>query len=75
MQTILMKWNRRANEIVENDLNAYFVNVSNIFAENGLNILHDDYFHPNDKGYQLIAEAIFAQIKENEKAIFNVNQP
>jgi len=42
----------------------YFVNIDDIFTDLQVNLLFDDQFHPNDKGYQLIAERVYETLGE-----------
>jgi lysophospholipase L1-like esterase len=72
---VSVNWNAVSEEVTNQYNKAYFVNVSQIFTENGLLILHDDYFHPNDQGYQLIANEIFSVIRKHTEEIFNNGQP
>ncbi len=64
MNQIVDEWNRESNSIVERDGNAYFVDIHDIFLNNEENLLYTDYFHPNDRGYQLIADRIYGLLDE-----------
>ncbi|MBT2705033.1 SGNH/GDSL hydrolase family protein [Bacillus sp. ISL-35] len=64
MNQIVDKWNGESNSIVERDGNAYFVDIHDIFLNNEENLLYTDYFHPNDRGYQLIADRIYGLLDE-----------
>lgn len=59
MNQIVDEWNGKSQLIVENDINAYFVDIHDIFLNNEENLLYTDYFHPNDRGYQLIADRVY----------------
>lgn len=59
MNQIVDEWNGESLSIVGQDGNAYFVDIHDIFLNNEENLLYTDYFHPNDRGYQLIAERIY----------------
>ncbi|MCM3664372.1 SGNH/GDSL hydrolase family protein [Mesobacillus subterraneus] len=59
MNQIVDEWNGKSRLIVENDRNAYFVDIHDIFLNNEENLLYTDYFHPNDRGYQLIADRVY----------------
>ncbi|RSD26275.1 SGNH/GDSL hydrolase family protein [Mesobacillus subterraneus] len=65
MNEIVDEWNRQSQEIVENDENAYFVDIHDIFLNNEENLLYTDYFHPNDRGYQLIADRVYELLEQN----------
>jgi lysophospholipase L1-like esterase len=49
---------------VEKDDNAYFIDIHDIFINNEENLLAEDYFHPNDRAYELIAGRIYKLINE-----------
>jgi lysophospholipase L1-like esterase len=59
MNQIVDEWNGKSQIIVDNDGNAYFVDIHDIFLNNEENLLYTDYFHPNDRGYQLIADRVY----------------
>lgn len=56
---IINDWNQASQEILTQFENTYFVEVDDIFREGGESLLYNDYFHPNDKGYELIAGRIY----------------
>ncbi|MDG5470571.1 SGNH/GDSL hydrolase family protein [Jeotgalibacillus sp. ET6] len=58
MELIVEEWNNSAKAIAGQWDNTSFVEVSDLFASSQENLLHTDYFHPNDIGYSLIAERI-----------------
>lgn len=64
MNQIVDEWNVESNSIVGMDGNAYFVDIHDIFLNNEENLLYTDYFHPNDRGYQLIADRIYGLLDE-----------
>jgi len=52
-------------EVTKSDSNAYFIRIDDIFAASDENLLYqEDYFHPNDRGYELIAARIYEEMKE-----------
>jgi lysophospholipase L1-like esterase len=59
MNQIVDEWNAQSRLIIENDGNAFFVDIHDIFLNNEENLLYTDYFHPNDRGYQLIADRVY----------------
>jgi lysophospholipase L1-like esterase len=61
---IIGEWNLASQDVLMNYPNTYFVEIADLFYEEGDNLLHTDYFHPNDKGYELIANRIFAIINK-----------
>lgn len=64
MDMILEEWNDISKKILQKYEYAYFVDISNIFQRSGANLLYTDYFHPNDIGYELIAEEVYAVLNE-----------
>lgn len=63
-QLIVNEWNDASLKIVNQYENTIFVNISKIFAETDSNLLYEDHFHPNNKGYKLIAKEVFKTLKE-----------
>ncbi len=62
---IIAEWNKMSRQILEQYPNTYFVDISHIFQENGEDLLYaKDYFHPNDKGYQVIAKQVYSVLNE-----------
>lgn len=58
--TIMEEWNKSSERIVSEYDEAYYVNIGDIFTGTTAEVLYtEDYFHPNDLGYQLIADRIY----------------
>lgn len=55
---IIDDWNSSSKKILAQYPETYFVEVNDIFLEGGEKLLYSDYFHPNDKGYELIADRV-----------------
>lgn len=55
MDQIVADWNQAGHTVVTNYPNAYFVDIQDIFQNTNEDLLYTDNFHPNDKGYELIA--------------------
>ncbi|CRK83812.1 SGNH/GDSL hydrolase family protein [Neobacillus massiliamazoniensis] len=55
MDQIVSDWNQAGQTVVTSYPNAYFVDIQDIFQNTNENLLFTDNFHPNDKGYELIA--------------------
>ena len=68
MDEIVINWNKTSTEVVAEFENASFVPVADIFKNNEESLLYTDYFHPNSRGYELIAERIYFHL-ENEKML------
>ncbi|MEK3886108.1 SGNH/GDSL hydrolase family protein [Bacillus sp. FSL K6-3431] len=71
MSTIVENWNQTSLEEVSNVDRAIFVPIANIFENNEESLLYTDYFHPNNRGYELIGDRIFSQL-ENENLLKSV---
>lgn len=61
---ILEEWNHLAKSVLKEYNGTYFVAVDEGFASGGVEFLYEDYFHPNDRGYQYIAEQLYLSIIE-----------
>ncbi|GHH98297.1 SGNH/GDSL hydrolase family protein [Neobacillus kokaensis] len=58
MDKIVSEWNKTGQSVIVNYPNAYFVEIDDLFLNTNENLFYTDHFHPNDKGYQLIAERL-----------------
>lgn len=63
MDQIVDEWNKTSKEILGKYPNTYFVEIDDIFQEKAEELLYTDYFHPNDKGYKLIADRVYATLE------------
>lgn len=61
---LVKNWNQASQKILAQFDNTYFVEVDDVFREGGENLLYTDYFHPNDKGYELIARRVYDTLAE-----------
>ncbi|WP_144463741.1 SGNH/GDSL hydrolase family protein [Siminovitchia fortis] len=59
MDQIVDNWNNVSSETIAKYDHALFVPVADIFENNEESLLYTDYFHPNTRGYELIAERIY----------------
>jgi lysophospholipase L1-like esterase len=64
MDEIVADWNKAGQSVIVNYPNAYFVPIEDVFLHADENLLYTDNFHPNDKGYQLIAERLNETLEE-----------
>ncbi|MFJ7725670.1 SGNH/GDSL hydrolase family protein [Neobacillus sp. NPDC097160] len=55
MDQIVADWNQAGQSVIANYPNAYFVEIEDVFLNAAEELLYTDHFHPNDKGYELIA--------------------
>lgn len=68
-QEILNNWNEIGKTVVSQYENSYFVDIYDTFSENSLELLYEDQFHPNDKGYELIADQVFLTLKDEVEPV------
>ncbi|MFB3166262.1 SGNH/GDSL hydrolase family protein [Neobacillus sp. 179-C4.2 HS] len=64
LDKIVSDWNAASQGVVSNYSNAYFVGIEDLFINPTESLLHTDNFHPNDKGYELIAERLNETLEE-----------
>ncbi|WP_284035948.1 SGNH/GDSL hydrolase family protein [Neobacillus sp. 114] len=61
---IVSEWNQAGQTVISQYPNAYFVSIEDIFLNSSENLLFTDNFHPNDKGYELIAQRLNETMEE-----------
>ena len=61
---VINDWNTSSQNIISKYDHAYYVEISDLFAENIEDLLHSDSFHPNNKGYRLIAKRVYSKLDE-----------
>jgi len=64
MDEIVADWNQVGQSVITNYPNAYFVEIEDVFLNTTEDLLFTDHFHPNDKGYELIAERLNETLSE-----------
>jgi len=60
---IMQDWNHISRQVTSQYGNVSFIPVADLF-EGSKDLYSEDNFHPNQEGYQLIAERVFEYIKE-----------
>ncbi|TYS19144.1 SGNH/GDSL hydrolase family protein [Rossellomorea vietnamensis] len=64
---IILNWNLLSEEVLAEYDRTAFVKINEIFIEGQDSLLFEgDYFHPNDDGYELMAERMFEELTERE---------
>ncbi|EKN69484.1 G-D-S-L family lipolytic protein [Neobacillus bataviensis LMG 21833] len=58
MDQVVAEWNQVGQNVIANFSHAYFVKIEDVFLTAAEDLLYTDHFHPNDKGYELIAERL-----------------
>jgi lysophospholipase L1-like esterase len=64
MDKIVADWNITGQTVIANYPNAYFVEIEDMFLNGDENLLFTDNFHPNDRGYELIARRLNQTLEE-----------
>ena len=62
LSAIVREWNNKTAEELAAYPNMIFVPTYDLFQQNVTDYLFTDHFHPNEKGYQLMAERVAALI-------------
>jgi lysophospholipase L1-like esterase len=62
LSDIVRGWNFKAAELLAQDANTVFVPTYDLFQLKITDYLFTDHFHPNEKGYRLMAERVAALI-------------
>lgn len=60
--SVVRDWNYETNKVVDQHRNVIFVPTFDLFQQQVNDYLYSDKFHPNTKGYQLIAERVASLI-------------
>ncbi|WP_064091353.1 SGNH/GDSL hydrolase family protein [Rossellomorea aquimaris] len=63
---IIHDWNRASQEVLNDYDKTLFVEIDDLFINTGDTLLYDDYFHPNDEGYKMIADRMFIELTNGE---------
>jgi lysophospholipase L1-like esterase len=72
INTIINAWNGNTKQMINKDDKAIFVSVDQLFSNDyDEELFYKDEFHPNEKGYSLIADKVFKAIKEIDFERFN----
>lgn len=74
MNQIIYDWNISSQSILSQYDNTFFVDISELFLNSPENLLYTDYFHPNDRGYELIAEEVYEVIDQNILTALNTSE-
>jgi lysophospholipase L1-like esterase len=70
---IMEDWNEAGMMVTEEFENVYYIPTYDLFSSPDENLLAEDHFHPNTKGYKLIAKRVIDYLGEfsEEKEITN----
>jgi lysophospholipase L1-like esterase len=64
LQMIVNDWNDIGKSITENFENVNYIPIADLFSSSDVELLSEDYFHPNTIGYKLIAKRIIESMDE-----------
>lgn len=60
LDQIIADWNKSGEKVIAKYDSAYFIQIGDIFKNTKEELLYtEDYFHPNNRGYELIATRIY----------------
>ncbi|MCM3617234.1 SGNH/GDSL hydrolase family protein [Sutcliffiella horikoshii] len=62
MNQVVTNWNETTISVLDEYPNTAYVPIQDIFVDPEVNLLDDDQFHPNQKGYELIGSNIISEI-------------
>ncbi|MGD6956162.1 SGNH/GDSL hydrolase family protein [Rossellomorea aquimaris] len=63
---VIHDWNDSSREILSDYDKTLFVKIEDLFIDAGDTLLFEDYFHPNDEGYKMIADRMFINLTKGE---------
>ncbi|WP_409253820.1 SGNH/GDSL hydrolase family protein [Bacillus sp. SCS-153A] len=64
LDVIMNSWNKAGESITEEYENVNYIPTADLFESSTLDLLAEDYFHPNTSGYKLIAERVLEYVEE-----------
>jgi lysophospholipase L1-like esterase len=65
MNEVVNEWNEGSQKVLFQYSNTHFVDIMKVFENAEENLLYTDYFHPNNKGYEIIAQEVFLELAGN----------
>lgn len=70
MNEILKQWNETSQNVVAKYEDIYFIEVDDLFRNHEDELLYEDQFHPNEKGYELMAKRIYKKLDDQALPVF-----
>ncbi|QPC48386.1 SGNH/GDSL hydrolase family protein [Mangrovibacillus cuniculi] len=61
VEQIMDLWNHTTSKMVSEYSGVHFVPIADLFQSGDMSLLYDDYFHPNNIGYQAIADRVYEE--------------
>lgn len=62
MNEVVNEWNEGSQKVLLQYPNTQFVDIMKVFENAEENVLYTDYFHPNNKGYEYIAQEVYREL-------------
>jgi lysophospholipase L1-like esterase len=69
INVVINEWNAASEKIASQYDNVSYVKIDDIFYDSDVNLLGKDEFHPNKKGYKLMAERISKSMEEEDPLV------
>jgi lysophospholipase L1-like esterase len=66
LELVMNSWNEAGKSVTEEYENISYIPTADLFSAANLELLAEDYFHPNTNGYKLIAERVLQYVEEIE---------
>ena len=61
---IMDSWNNAGKDVTEEFENVHYIPTADLFMNTNIELLAEDFFHPNTSGYKLIAQRVLEDMKE-----------
>ncbi|WP_338447924.1 SGNH/GDSL hydrolase family protein [Niallia oryzisoli] len=65
MNEVVSDWNVTSQEILAQYPDTYYVEIMSLFENDEEELLYTDYFHPNNRGYELIAGKVYEELEKD----------
>ncbi|KGP92593.1 hypothetical protein N780_14505 [Pontibacillus chungwhensis BH030062] len=64
LDQIVYDWNRISKDVVDRYANVNYIPIKDLFSGSTEDLYYEDNFHPNLRGYRLMAERILSHLKD-----------
>lgn len=64
LEMIMNTWNDAGKAVTEEYENVNYIPTADLFSQSTIELLADDYFHPNTRGYKLMANRVLEYMEE-----------
>ncbi|WLV24313.1 SGNH/GDSL hydrolase family protein [Aciduricibacillus chroicocephali] len=62
LNDIVKMWNKTSEMVTEENENIHYIPTKDLFDKSRGNVFYEDNFHPNDKGYQMMADRVLKYV-------------